>query len=358
MDLDRFKEVNDTLGHHYGDLLLQQIGVRMKAGLRSSDTVARLGGDEFAVLLPETDSIGAISAAQAMLAAFEASFRVEGQNLDIGASVGIAAYPEHGHDAATLLRHADVAMYLAKRAHSGYAVYETTEDHNSSHRLALMSELRHALAEDQLLLYYQPLVNLADASLTGVEVLLRWPHPEHGFIPPDHFIPLAEHTGIIGPLTQWVLNEALRQCSDWIQSGLRLAIQVNLSMRSLHDISLPKTVAALLERHRVPAHYLTLEITESALMIDPGRALDVLTHLADIGADSKDAAIVRSVVAMAHAMGLEVVAEGVENPKAMGLLRSLTCDVAQGYHLSEPLPPDELQRWVASSPFGQESLSA
>jgi EAL domain-containing protein (putative c-di-GMP-specific phosphodiesterase class I) len=226
-------------------------------------------------------------------------------------------------------------------------------------------------------------------------VLLRWPHPQHGFIPPDQFIPLAEHTGLIGPLTQWVLDEALRQCAQWQRSGLMLAIQVNLSMRSLHDITLPKTVASLLDRHQVSAEYLTLEITESALMVDPGRALDVLTRLAEIGVrvaiddfgtgysslgylkrlpvhevkidksfvlgmgdDGRDEAIVRSVVAMAHALGLEVVAEGVENRTTWDLLLDLKCETAQGYYMCKPLPPAELEIWLQEWAYGTARISA
>jgi EAL domain-containing protein (putative c-di-GMP-specific phosphodiesterase class I) len=338
---------------------------------------------------------GAAHVARLILETFETQFTVEGQAFDVDLSIGIAAYPDHGASPTELLRQADVAMYVAKRSHSGYAVYDAAQDHHDSYRIGLMSELRHALAGDELALYYQPLVDMAQGDLIGAEALLRWQHPEHGLIPPDKFIPLAEHTGVIGPLTEWVLERALQQCQAWRQSGLSLGVQVNLSMRVLHDLHVPVTVADLLQRYGIAPEWLTLEITESALMVDPGRALEVLTRLSALGVriaiddfgtgysslgylkrlpvdevkidksfvlgmdqDAKDATIVRSVIALAHAMGLAVVAEGIETGEALTLLRSLSCDVAQGYYLSRPLPGAEFERWVDAFSQSERRASA
>jgi len=397
LDLDRFKEVNDTLGHQYGDELLRQVGVRLRETLRASDTVARLGGDEFAALLPGADEAATISAARAVLAALTAPIMVEGQTLDVGASIGVALSPAHGDDATTLLRRADVAMYAAKHAHGGYAIYDEVADRHSADRLALAGALRQALADDGLLLYYQPQVSLATGAVCGVEALLRWPHPVHGFIPPDYFIPLAEHTGLIGPLTEWVLRAALRHARGWAHGGSSLSVAVNLSAHLLHDQELPATIAALLREYGIAPGTLTLEVTESAVMADPERAVDVLARLRHLGvrlsiddfgtgysslgylkrlpvdeikidksfvlelgtgADPADVAIVRSVVQMAQALRREVVAEGVENPEAWGLLRGLGCDVAQGYYMSRPLPAAELERWLRDSSWGLRRASA
>jgi len=392
MDLDRFKEVNDTLGHHYGDILLRQVSGRVRTALRASDTIARLGGDEFAVILPATDADGAATVSASILSALEPPVIVDGHALDIGASIGVALFPRHGDDAPTLLRRADVAMYVAKRARTGVSVYHEEQDQHSAQRLALMTSLRQSLDEDRLQLHYQPLVNLADERVTAVEALLRWPHPnpEQGFIPPDQFIPLAEHTDIITPLTYWVLETAIRQCQDWQRAGFRLRVSLNLSARVLHDTGLPDVMQRLLRRYDTAPGWITLEITESALMVDPVQALEVLGRLDCIGVrmaiddfgtgysslgylkclpvhevkidksfvlnldaatNLKDKAIVRSVIAMAQALSLRVVAEGVERRAIWDALRALGCDVAQGYYLSRPLPPRELERWLRSSPW-------
>src|SRR5207248_8551277 len=279
LDLDRFKEVNDTFGHHHGDQLLQQVGMRLCAALRDSDTVARLGGDEFALLLPATDARGAAQVADKLVQALEQPFMVEGYSVAMAASIGIALAPKHGQDATTLLRRADVAMYLAKRAASGYALYSPDQDQYSPSRLALLGELRQAIEQDQLLLCYQPKVDLATGRLDGVEALLRWQHPQHGLLPPDEFIPLAEHTGLIAPLSHWVLTAALRQCRSWRDAGLAVRVAVNLSARLLHDERLADTIGALLQTWDVPPTWLKVEITESAVMVDPGRALALLARL-------------------------------------------------------------------------------
>jgi EAL domain-containing protein (putative c-di-GMP-specific phosphodiesterase class I) len=341
------------------------------------------------VLLPDTDRRGALEVARKLLDVIDAPFVVDSQDLTVGTSIGVALCPDHGSDAETLLRHADVAMYLAKRSHSGYAVYDVEQDEHSKRRLALTSELREALTTGDLLVYYQPLVDLERDAVVGVEALVRWPHSQHGFIPPDYFIPLAEHTGLIAPLTTFVLETALQQCQSWQRAGRSIGVAVNISTRVLHDTDFPGAVAALLARYEVPPALLTLEITESALMMDPERALGVLQSLSALGLHTaiddfgtgysslgylkqlpvdevkidksfvfgmdenpKDEAIVRSVVAMAHAMGLVVVAEGVENGEAWELLRGLGCDVVQGYYVSRPLPATELARWLDTSSWG------
>jgi EAL domain-containing protein (putative c-di-GMP-specific phosphodiesterase class I) len=298
-------------------------------------------------------------------------------------SVGIALSPEHSADAATLMRQADIAMYLAKRGQRGHAVYEPEQDHHSPERLALMPALRQALEEDRLLPCYQPMIDCQTGRLVGVEALVHWQHADHGFVPPDRFIPIAEHTGLIAPLTRWVLHHALHQAVRWNRLGLELNVAVNLSMRLLQDTALADSITALLDHYGIKPGNLTLEITESALMADPARTHEVLTRLADMGVhiaiddfgtgqsslgylkqlpvdtlkidksfvlgmstNAKDTALVRSIIAMSHALGLAVVAEGVENAETWELLRSLECDLAQGFYLGRPLPAEELEAWI------------
>lgn len=395
IDLNRFKEVNDTLGHASGDLLLRQVSERFRAIVRAGDTVARLGGDEFAMLLPATDEARARSIAERVAQALEEPFVVEGQLLDVGASVGIALFPDHGADAATLLRCADIAMYLAKRTGLDYAVYDAMRDRDNRRRLALQRDLQHALARRELFLAYQPLVDLGDNRLVGVEALLRWRHAQHGLIAPDVFIPLAEQSGVIGSLTTWVLEEALRQCQEWRRMGLHLNVSINLSMRVLHDAQLPETLAELLRRYAVVPRMVTLEVTESTLMTDPIAATAILARLNDLGvrisiddfgtgysslaylkqlpvheikidksfimglhARSKDAPLVSSIAAMAQALGLDIVAEGVETEEAFEALAPLPGLMIQGYHISRPLPAPDLQRWAAGSCSQTDVLSA
>jgi diguanylate cyclase (GGDEF)-like protein len=395
LDLDRFKEVNDTLGHDVGDLLLQELGPRLQAHLRPTDLLTRLGGDEFAIVLPETDAAAATQVAQTLLDALAAPFLIGEHAFDIGGSIGIALTPKHGFEVTTLLRYTDVAMYVAKRAQSGHAVYVQEIDRHSPRKLALMNELRQAIANDGLVLNYQPKVSLFLSQIVGVEALVRWPHPVHGLIPPDEFIPLAEQTGLIGPLTRWVLERAIRQCRDWAQAGLHLKMAVNLSTRTLYDQELLSMVTDLLEAYRVAPSQLVLEITESMLMDDPERAHIVLARLRergvsialddfgtgysslaylkrlpldeikldkafvlglDVDADPADVAIVRAVIAMARPLQCEVVAEGVESLQAWKMLREFGCDLAQGYYLSRPLPAAALEQWARTSPWGVPEL--
>jgi diguanylate cyclase (GGDEF)-like protein len=384
LDLDRFKEVNDTLGHHYGDLLLREVGSRLQGVLRAGDTLARLGGDEFAIVLPMAGAQTAHAFTATIVQALTQPFVLDGHRFDIGASIGIALVPEHGVEADVLLRRADVAMYIAKRTGSGHALYTPEQDPNSPARLGLISDLRRAIEAGELALCFQPKVDLRSGRLTGVEALARWPHPERGAIPPDQFIPLAEQTGLIRPLSRWVLDAALGQWRVWHTAGLELPIAVNLSMRDLHDPDLPAAIAALLVARGVAPAWLRVEITESSLMADPERALAVVTRLRALGVrisiddfgtgysslaylkrlpvdelkidrsfvrhlttDENDRAIVRSTIGLAHELGLDVVTEGVEDQATWELLTVLGCDSAQGYFVSHPLSGADLAGWLA-----------
>src|SRR5450759_1642951 len=282
IDLDRFKEINDTFGHHCGDLLLTQVGPRLTAALREVDAVARLGGDEFAVLLPDiTVACAGIGVADKLRAAVESPFHIEG--FDVEASVGVVLSGEHGADATTLLQRADIAMYVAKSQNLGVFAYDPAVDGHSPAKLALLGDLRRALDRDELVLHYQPKVSISTGDVIGAEALVRWQHPDRGLVPPDDFIPLAEHTGLIGPLTRHVLDSALAQVRVWADAGRPLQVAVNLSARNLLDERLPAMVAELLTVHGVPAALLELEVTESALMTEPGRAQRLLEKLARLG---------------------------------------------------------------------------
>jgi diguanylate cyclase (GGDEF)-like protein len=386
MDLDRFKEVNDTFGHHTGDQLLQQLGQRLGSVLRGSDTIARLGGDEFAVLLPTATFEDARQIAERLLQVLEEPFSLGGLQLEIDASIGIALSPDHGLDAETLLRRADVAMYVAKRSSTGHALYTADQDEHSPMRLAMVGELRRAIDHNELALYYQPKLSLASGQVTCVEALVRWDHPRHGMLGPDVFVPIAEQTGLIRPLARWVLDAALRQCNRWRQDGLDLSVAVNLSMRNLHDPEVVDMSRQLLLRWGIPPARLVVEITESSLMADAARAMEVLGRLrgmgvsvsiddfgtgysslaylkrlpvdelkidksfvAHVATDRNDAAIVRSTIGLAHDLGLSVVAEGIEDHQTLELLAGLGCDVAQGYFISRPLPVVALGDWLASA---------
>ncbi len=387
IDLDRFKEVNDTLGHQKGDHLLKEIGLRLRGALRDSDTIARLGGDEFGVLLPGLgQAAGAIEAAEKIRSVLDHDFLVDELPVHIDASVGIALYPEHGEDVDMLLQHADVAMYEAKRTHSGYSVYAVEHDPYNPVRLAMVGELKKALQDNQVLLHYQPKVDLESGNVVGAEALVRWQHPTRGLIPPAEFVPMAERTGLIKQLSRYVLNMALGQCREWRDAGMDLKVSVNLSTRNLLDPTLPEDVARLLSKWGIPASSIELEITESTMMVDPKRALEVLKNLHNMGialsiddfgtgysslaylkelpvnelkidrtfvetmaSNRGDAFIVRSTIDLAHNLHLQVVAEGVEDQQTMDQLAELGCNVAQGFHLSKPLPPQEFAEWVAGS---------
>jgi diguanylate cyclase (GGDEF)-like protein/PAS domain S-box-containing protein len=394
MDLDRFKEVNDTFGHHSGDDLLCEVARRLQKRLRSSDTVARLGGDEFAMVLPGVGAeAAAAAAARKLLKAFDRPFEVEGETLEIGASLGIALYPTHGAGADTLLQRADVAMYAAKRGGGGYAFYAFEDDQNSPLRMAMVGELRQAIENGELKLHYQPMLQMKTRRVVGAEALVRWPHPQHGLLAPDQFIPLAEQTGLIRPLSLWVLDQALRQCAEWRAQGHELSVAVNLSMRNVHDPQLPETVERLLAEIGLPGDALRVEITESTLMAEPELAWAVVSRLHGLGvqlaiddfgigysslaylkrlpagelkidrsfvidmvSEESDAVIVRSTIELGHNLGLQVVGEGVETRAAWDMLERFACDYAQGNYISAPLPPEHLTRLlpVVEWPFASE----
>jgi diguanylate cyclase (GGDEF)-like protein len=386
MDLDRFKFVNDSLGHGVGDHVLRQVGMRLHKLLGTAGCVARLGGDEFALLVPALQSAQVIELAQNIIGALERPIFFQDQPLDVGTSIGIALFPEHAADAETLVRNADIAMYVAKRNKIGYTVYDPKFDTSQQEHLSLLGELRHAVEHGELRLYYQPKVSLASSTVHAAEALIRWVHPTRGLVPPGLFIPFAEHTGYIKVLTRWVLAEAIRQCGVWRRDGLQLQVSVNISARDLMNRDLPEAISALLSEHSVPASMVCLEITESGFMEDPAHAQKVLERLAGIGlqlsiddygtgysslsyimqlpvtelkidrsfvshmSDDRDlTTIVRSTIELGHSLGLKVVAEGVEDGQGFALLRELGCDGAQGYFMSPPLPAEAFRRWYEGS---------
>ncbi|MFW3171432.1 putative bifunctional diguanylate cyclase/phosphodiesterase [Geodermatophilus sp. CPCC 206100] len=383
IDLDRFKEINDTLGHAYGDLVLQAVAGRLRDTVRGTDTVARLGGDEFAILLPTVDGPdAALELARRALAALEAPIEADGVHLDVDGSIGIALSGAHGTDVETLLQNADIAMYAAKDRSLGVCVYDSALNDHSPERLGLLGELRRAIDNGELVLHFQPKVAVPGEQVCGVEALVRWQHPERGLIPPALFIPVAERTPLIRPLTRYVLDAALEQCARWQAGGLELHVAVNVSARNLLDERFVDDVLEVLARRQVPASWLELEVTESAIMADPARAQRILARLAEVGitlsiddfgagytslahlkdlpvhqlkidrsfvahmaADRSNALIVRSVVELGHNLGLTTVAEGVEDRGTWERLGELGCDVAQGYFLCRPLPAEELALW-------------
>ncbi len=382
-DLDHFKEINDTLGHQSGDLVLRLLAQRLRTVMRDTDTVARLGGDEFGVLAPGTaDSDTALQLAARVQRAMERPFAVGGLTLEVEASIGIAVSPEHGDDVETLIRHADVAMYLSKETHRP-ELYATEHDHYSPDRLALVGELRRAIDEEELIVYYQPRIDLSTGAARGAEALIRWNHPERGLLAPGEFIPLAQHTGIVRLITRYVLESALRQCRAWRDLGLDVSVSVNLFSRDLLDGGLAADVGRLLSTCGVEPRGLELEITEDTILIDPARTSIILDQLSERGvtlaiddfgtgysslsylkrlpvdvlkidrsfvsrmeSDENDAVIVRSTIELAHNLGLLVVAEGVETQDTLVQLAKLGCDTAQGYHVSRPVPAEELTEWL------------
>ncbi|HJV49065.1 MAG TPA: EAL domain-containing protein [Geothrix sp.] len=387
VDLDRFREVNDLLGHHMGDRLLEEVARRLGAEIqRSADVLARLGGDEFAILLPSTDLTGALLMAQRLSGILQQPVNLEGEKVSLGGSIGLAAFPDHGEDIASLLSHAELAMYEAKRNNSGFAVYDPSFDTQNPNQLSLMEELREALRLGHLELFYQPKLSLESGTVHHAEALIRWRHPERGLIPPGQFIPYAEKTGFIRKITEWAIGEGLRQSAAWRAEGVDLVISLNLSARDLMNKDLLDIFQAQLQIHGARPESLLLEITESAVMSDPAGALQVLNRLHDMGlklsiddfgtgysslaylkqlpvselkidqsfvthmtTDHGDEVICKSTIDLGHNLGLKVVAEGVEDQPTLEALRRLGCDLAQGYHLSRPLPPQALLDWMRNS---------
>ena len=385
IDLDHFKEINDTLGHHVGDIVLQQASIRLFRTFRKTDSVARLGGDEFGILLPETTLEQAKVISQKAVEAFEIPFVIEGSNLSLGISMGLAECPLHGDDVNILVQRADVAMYIAKRSNSGFSVYDPTQDTHSVGRLALMTDLRKAVENQTLELAYQPKIDVSSKELIGAEALLRWNHPERGYIEPDEFIPLAEQTGLIKPITSWVMTQAVKQCVQWRKIAPEFNMSINLSVHNLHDVVLLDQVRHLLTADDMPPSCLTLEITESDIMTDPIRAKEILESLHMMGIalsiddfgtgysslsylkqlpvheikidksfvmemteDENDAVIVKATIDLAHNLGLRTVAEGVVTQEIWRYLTKLDCDIAQGYLISKPLKAADFEKRLHS----------
>jgi len=387
LDLHRFKEVNDTLGHERGDELLRQVGPRLQGVLRASDSVARLGGDEFGIALAGLNTLSeGEDVARKLTDALDTPFVLDGIDIALGGSIGIARYPDHGDDPDQLLRRAEVAMYVAKAARAPYESYSLEQDTYSTDRLALVAELRRAIDEGDLALAYQPMIDLERGVIIGVEALLRWSHASQGPIGPDVFIPLAEHSGLIGRITTYVLEAAATQAQAWREAGLDLTVSVNLSVRDLQRPGLAAAIGATLERHELPAARLQLEITEGSVMDQPDRALATLQELAGVGVglsvddfgtgysslaylqrlpvnelkidrsfvlglagNSSDGEIVRSTVGLGHNLGLSIVAEGVEDERSLAFLRDVGCDIAQGFFIARPMPADAVLEWARSS---------
>jgi diguanylate cyclase (GGDEF)-like protein len=385
IDLDRFKEINDELGHEYGDVLLGELGPRLAACVGPAGFVARLGGDEFAVLPgrrgDEPQQLEQLAAK--LLTCVQQPFLVEELSLEVGASLGISRFPRDGTDARTLLRRANIAMSAAKRKQSGFALYEAEQDHHSRRRLSVLSDFRHALDADQLVVHYQPIVDILDRRVRGAEALVRWQHPSLGLLQPAAFLPIVEQTGLIRPLTHRVLDVSIAQCAAWRRAGQELTVAVNLSVRNLLEPTLPKEIERMLSEHSLAPEALQLEITESMIMSDPERALVTVSRLSALGVrlsvddfgtghsslanlrrlpinelkidrsfvspmlnDESDLVIVRSTINLGHDLGLKIIAEGVEDESTLTRLGFLGCDLAQGYHLSRPIPPQAFADWL------------
>jgi diguanylate cyclase (GGDEF)-like protein/PAS domain S-box-containing protein len=383
LDLDHFKEVNETFGHQAGDGLLQQVGPRLQQQLKESDMLARLGGDEFAILLPDADRAIATTVAAKLLDALDRPFEIEGQLFDVAASIGVASFPLDGDTVEGLLRRAEIALFVAKRSRGVFVSFAPEYERHGASRLTLMAELRLAIQDDQLLLDYQPIASLRDRSLLGVEALVRWMHPERGLVPPSDFIPFAEKTRLIQPLTRWVLTTALRQSRAWHEAGRTIPVSVNIAMRDLLDPHFPDLIGTHLREANVQPSWLRLEITEGVIMAEPERAIETLGRLRKLGVGlavddfgtgysslaylhrlpvdeikidksfvskmagvTSRANIVRASVDLGHSLRLESVAEGVEDARTWDLLAALGCDSAQGYYISRPMPAEDVVPWL------------
>ncbi len=389
LDLDRFKQVNDDFGHAAGDVLLRQVGERLTDIVRASDTVARVGGDEFGLVLLAADREGACTMAEKVLKTLSDPFVFEGMNVNVGASVGIALFPDHGDDAEALVQRADTAMYQAKGASGGYAVYSPTASEDPRDGLTLIGELRRAFSEGELTVHYQPRVKVGTGRAIGAEALMRWHHPERGYIEPEQFVRAAEKTGLIVDLTAWLLNQAVAQVREWRRAGLALTVAVKLAPRNFRDPQLPLQVGAALAAHGADPSWLEIEVPETAITEAPLQALDALARLnaigvqltvdhfgahssslaslkrlpvhklkidkillADVVEDQNDSAVVRSMISLGHDLGFLVVAEGTEDKMTWDLLCALHCDEAQGYYIARPMPAAELGQWIAESTWG------
>ncbi len=396
LDLDRFKEINDTLGHFAGDRLLKQVALRLTGVVRNSDTLARMGGDEFAILLPLIDGVQGLQVfIKRVTKALIPPFTLEGMTLDIQASMGIALCPEHGKDVDTLTQRAEVAMYAAKQQKNGHAVYSPILDRFSPRRLTLMGELRQALREEELILYFQPKIDLRSKKVDKAEVLIRWQHPQHGLLKPEEFINLAERTGLIKDITKWMLDESIKQILRWQKKDLFVSLAVNLAPSCLLSHDLPEIITGILGSHNLQGSILTIEITETSIIQEPDLAYEILHRLKELGADisiddfgtgysslahlkklpvselkidrsfvmdmlenEDDEIIVKSIIDLAHNLGLTVVAEGVESKEVARRLQELQCDLLQGFYFSKPLPAGEFEQWQAKLPLKNSSETA
>ena len=384
VEFANFKEVYDTLGRNSSDLILKQIATRLQNVVIGTDSVARIDGNIFSLLVPATDKENAgVLLAKNVQAALDPPFKVERLNLSIHSNIGIVNFPEHGEDVDTLVQKAGVALFMAAKSHEGYEVYTPSFDDHSPRRLTLMSELRQAIEREQLHIYYQPKVSLKSGQLYGAEALVRWHHPRHGFISPDEFIPMAERTRVIKHLTLWALKKTFKQCAEWHKQGLSLIVSVNLSARDLHDPELPDIVAGIAASTGINPGWMMLEITESSIMTDPERSMDIIQRLHEMGyqlsiddfgtgysslaylkkmpltelkidksfvsdvlQSENDAVIVKATINLAHNLGLQVTAEGVESKQVLDLLNSYDCDIAQGYFFSKPIAIDAFNLWM------------
>ena len=391
VDLDLFKEVNDRYGHQAGDEVLRGVARVINQCLRDSDTVARMGGDEFSILMPSSQTVaGTVVVAQRIIEKLREPIVVHNRELEVSASMGVAQFPEHAEEADVLQSHADSAMYQAKRTHTGYAVYDAGLQVKSDEGAELQATLRKAITNDELVLHYQPKIEFATRSISGVEALVRWQHPTRGLLSPDKFVPLAENTELIRPLTECVLRMAIKQCATWLRGGIRLSVAVNVSAINIQDAQFPDLVIKILKEHELPAQLLELELTESAVMSKPKHAIDCIRQLNEYGvqvsiddfgtgytsmsqlrdllvakikidrsfvknmvANHNDAVIVRTTVDLGHNLGFKVVAEGVEDQATWDHLETLGCDSAQGFHMSKPLTPAAFIEWLNSSPWGK-----
>ncbi len=383
MDLDQFKEVNDTLGHHCGDRLLQQVAPRLKNAVKELDIVARLGGDEFSVVLQNTDKNAAIAICKKLLQTLDQPFSVEGHSLKIGMSIGIANYPSDGEDRKTLMQKADVAMYVAKKDEQGYATYDSSKDQYSIGRLYIINALHEAIKNKEMQFHYQPIIKTKDKSLWGFEVLARWKHNELGDVLTTEFISIAEQSSLIKDLTLHMLDASFKQFQLWQKINPNFFLSVNLSVKDIQDAGFPSKMSSLLKRYSIDPNKINLEITESTMMSDSKRAYDVMTELNNLGMkiaiddfgtgfsslsylkqlptqslkidrsfvsdmieDENDAVIVRSTIDLAHNMGRTVIAEGVESKDILDILEILGCDYVQGFYVSEPLPAEQVSDWL------------
>jgi diguanylate cyclase (GGDEF)-like protein len=389
VDLDRFQEINRAFGHQRGDQVLAQVGRRLGQQLAPAELISRIGGDEFVIVLPGADAGRASRLATRLLKALEAPLMIGDRPVTVGASIGIAEYPTHGVDATEIVRAAEVAMYSAKQSSSGFALFAGGDPAQSQFELARIGELREALTNDQLVVYYQPKIHLRSGLVTRVEALVRWQHPTEGLLYPAEFLPLAERSGLIRTISDWTLEQAIRQCRQWHDEQSPIHIAVNLPARSLQDPLLPLRVVELLERWRVEPRCLKLEITESSILADPQHAFAVLSLLQAVGVrlsiddfgtgfsslvhlrqlpvdeikidksfvqamltSDADLAIVRATIELAHNLGRQVVAEGVEDEQTLQVLSDLGCDLVQGYYYSKAVPADELRRWLQVNDWG------